>query len=371
LNVKIAILQGAFLPVPAISGGAVEKIWYRMGREFAALGHEIIHIGRSHPKLLDHEQSGGVTYLRVMGYDSPSSLFRLKWLDLMYSLRAVRHIPKDVDIIITNTFWSPLLLRGKRKSKVYVSVERVPRGQMKYYGRVGRLRGCSPAICDAIRKEIPETDHHLVTYVPNAVPFDVKPLDVPREKVVLFVGRLHPEKGVHVLLKAFSLINRELTRDWKLVVVGTWETKSGGGGEAYHKKLLGLAGNHVEFTGPVYQEQNLIEYYARSSIFCYPAQDGSGDAAPVAPREAMAYGCVPVVSSLPCFGDFISEGENGISYDQASGNQEQLLANTLASLMSDPSTLKNMSECARLVNREYAPVVVAEKFIIDFEKMSV
>ena len=53
---KIVILQGAFLPVPPVAGGAVEKIWYRMGQEFAGLGHEVIHIGREFPDLPKNEK---------------------------------------------------------------------------------------------------------------------------------------------------------------------------------------------------------------------------------------------------------------------------------------------------------------------------
>ena len=43
---KITILQGAFLPVPTKRGGAVEKVWFGLGREFARLGHTVTHVSR-------------------------------------------------------------------------------------------------------------------------------------------------------------------------------------------------------------------------------------------------------------------------------------------------------------------------------------
>ena len=32
---KITIVQGAFLPVPPLMGGAVENIWFALGQDFA------------------------------------------------------------------------------------------------------------------------------------------------------------------------------------------------------------------------------------------------------------------------------------------------------------------------------------------------
>ena len=354
--------------MPAIQGGAVEKIWFRMGQEFAAAGHEVVHIGRTHPVLPERETAQGVHYVRVPGFDAPASLLKLKWLDLRYTLRAIRKIPPDADIIVTNTFWAPVLLRGAQSRKVYVSVERVPKGQMKFYRHVAKLRGCSPAICQAVERELPPASRALVSYVPNPVPFDVKPTTTVRENIVLFVGRLHPEKGVHILLEAFAALGQEVRQAWKLLIVGPSSVQEGGGGEDYRQSLVAQAsGLDVEFVGPVYQEAQLTDYYARASIFCYPAQDGSGDAAPVAPREAMAYGCVPVVSRLACFADFITDRENGLTYDQRSPTQAATLAQAISSLMLDKASLHRMAAEGAKVTQTYAPQVVAHQFIKDFE----
>lgn len=370
---RIAIIQGAFLPVPAIQGGAVEKIWYQIGQEFAGMGHEVIHISRSHADLPNKEEQNGVRYVRIPGYDTPASLLKLKYLDLLYSLRAVQKIPRNIDIIVTNTFWSPLLLTPRRRKKTYVDVQRVPKGQMKFYVKagVGLLRGCSPAICDAIKDEIPAAFHAKVSYIPNPIPFDIKAFPVRREKVLLFVGRIHPEKGVHVLINAFLGMDPTLIADWKLVIVGPYEYKAGGGGEAYYNLLLNLAKHStIEFVGPVYDENELNDHYARASVFCYPAQQGSGDAAPVAPREAMAYGAVPVVSRLDCFNDFIIDGENGLCYDHQSSSQTEELRQTLSILMTDDAYLKQLSKQAKRVSVNYSLSNIARRFLGDFNKLS-
>jgi glycosyltransferase involved in cell wall biosynthesis len=368
--VKIAIIQGAFLPVPPLMGGAVEKIWFRMGQEFARAGHEVIHISRIYPKLPTENQIEGVRHIRVLGYDTPTSLLKLKFLDLIYSLRAIRVLPDDTDIIVTNTFWSPLLLRGKVGRKVYVDVQRVPRGQMRFYQHIGKLRGCSPAICSAIQKELPAKSRVLVSYVPNPLPFDANiDLDtVRKEKIILFVGRLHPEKGIHVLIKAFGLIPESVKKSWRVLVIGPWESREGGGGQEYFEQLKELAnGMKLEFLGPIYQGDVLEKYYASASIFCYPVQNGSGDAAPVAPREAMAFGCVPVVSALPCFDDFIINLQNGLVFNQSANDQVEALSRQLELLMSDAAMRQALSSSALLIRESYSAKMIAQKFLEDFK----
>src|ERR1043166_7901681 len=134
--VKITILMGAFLPVPPIMGGAVEKAWFALGQEFASRGHEVVQISRSVSRLPAEEVIAGVKHIRVRGYDTPRSLAWLKFLDLMYSKRAIRRAAPS-DIIVTNTFWSPLLWRNPKRGKLYVHVARFPKGQMRFY-QIGR-----------------------------------------------------------------------------------------------------------------------------------------------------------------------------------------------------------------------------------------
>lgn len=367
---KITILQGAFFPIPAVKGGAVEKIWYQLGIEFAKAGHEVTHISRTFTDMPDSEVRDGVQYLRVRGYEFPSSLVKIKLLDFFYTLRALRKVPEDSDIIVTNTFWAPFILRKNKGKKVYVNVERVPRGQMKFYKHVGMLRGSSPAICSAIEKELSEQYHRMVTFVPNPVPFSLSNISRGRNKTILFVGRIHPEKGVHVLIEAFSILSAEAGKDWQLVITGPWQTSEGGAGEDYRNKLaLSAKDLNVQFTGPVFNDEYLINQYSQASIFCYPAQKGSGDAAPVAPREAMACGCVPVVSTLPCFNDIINDGVNGYVYDESSSNQADTLARTLQPLMQDTELLQNMSSKAKLISETYSTKAIANKFLHDFESI--
>jgi hypothetical protein len=97
---KITIVLGAFFPVPPLMGGAVEKVWFALGQEFARRGHEVVQISRSHSELPAAEEIEGVRHVRVRGHAQPRSILWLKWLDLLYSLR-VRRILPSADILVT------------------------------------------------------------------------------------------------------------------------------------------------------------------------------------------------------------------------------------------------------------------------------
>jgi glycosyltransferase involved in cell wall biosynthesis len=202
---KITIVLGAFFPVPPLLGGAVEKVWFALGQEFARQGHEVVQISRTHPDLPAGEEIAGVRHLRVGGYAQPSSLFWLKWLDLLYS-RRVRRILPPADILVTNTFWLPLLVRGKERGLVYVHVQRGPKGQMRWYGHVARLCAVSRAIAEQIVAEAPQL-RDKVRVIPNALPFriDSTPSE-GRARTILHVGRLHPQKGIELFLRALPLL---------------------------------------------------------------------------------------------------------------------------------------------------------------------
>ena len=77
---KITIVQGAFLPVPTLRGGAVEKMWFELGKQFVSKGHTVTHISRKFPGLPFLEFIDGVKHIRVRGFDWPSNPIILKLL---------------------------------------------------------------------------------------------------------------------------------------------------------------------------------------------------------------------------------------------------------------------------------------------------
>jgi glycosyltransferase involved in cell wall biosynthesis len=370
---KITIVLGAFFPVPPIMGGAVEKVWFALGQEFARRGHEVIQISRAHPALPQTESIAGVRHIRVAGFAQPRSIIWLKFLDLLYSLRARRALPK-ADIVVTNTFWLPLLIRERRHGLVYVHVARGPKGQMRWYRNAARLQAVSRAIGDAIIAQTPEL-RAKVRVLPNALPFrspDVS-ADLPREKTILFVGRIHPEKGLEVFLRALRHLPREFVLAWKIKFIGPHETELGGGGRDFFnslQKLASASGAEVEWHKSVFDEAELSRHYQQARVFVYPSLADTGEAMPVAPLEAMANGCVPFVSNLDCFRDYIHDGANGFVFDHRHGNKEQNLAARLTDVLRlRDDELARIGSAARAVAAEFSSDVVAERYLEDFASL--
>src|SRR4029077_14534591 len=107
-----------------------------------------------------------------------------------------------------------------------------------------RLQAPSNAVARAIAAESPKLRREIrvVPYPAPRSTIDKLPSIAEREKIILFVGRVHPEKGVHVLVEAFANGARTVFAEWKLMIVGPTEKKLGGGGDSY----LALLRNSAE-----------------------------------------------------------------------------------------------------------------------------
>ncbi|MEA3213386.1 MAG: hypothetical protein QOE70_6443 [Chthoniobacter sp.] len=360
---RITIVQGAFFPVPALLGGAVEKIWFALGQRFAAAGHAVTHVSRRYANLPQEETIGGVQHIRVPGFAATSSLLLLKARDLIYSFRARRVLP-HADILVTNTFWMPILARSRSAGALYVHVQRYPRKQMGFYRHAARIQTVSGVIERAIKEQAPQL-RSKVRVIPNPLPDETEPPSREKEKVILFAGRIHPEKGLELLVQAFALLRERSAeaREWRLLLAGPWRAAEGGGGEDFRHMLRG---RNVEMLGPIFDAERLRELYARAAIFVYPSLADRGEASPVAPLEAMAAGCATVLSDLDCFADYARLGENAVAFDHRSPNADRALAGQLHALMCDPARRQQLGECAVRTARQYTAEKVAALYLDDF-----
>lgn len=366
---RIAILQGAFLPVPALLGGAVEKMWFSLGKEFAKNGHEVVHVSRSINQLPDEEIIDGVHHYRIKGYETPASGIVLKGLDLLYTLRARKLFSETFDVVVSNTFWGPLFLPLKARNVCMVDVQRMPKKQMKLYRNTARLRANSNPVATAIRNELPAAYHSKVVMIPNPLPFtpQYKVNFAEKQPTLLYTGRIHPEKGLHLLVEAF----KKTVNGYSLKIVGPWQVSAGGGGDEYLEKLRKLAGDApIEFTGPVYDIEALNKYYIDASIFVYPSVAEQGETFGLSPLEAMAWGCVPVVSALGCFQDFISNGKNGLIFDHRSADAVDQLAAHIGLLQSNKGFCEELAREALGVRQSHSTAHIADLFLEEFERIA-
>jgi len=371
---RITIVQGAFLPVPPLLGGAVEKLWFQIGLSFANFNHDVLHISRTYPGLPPVQNSHGVLYRRVRGFDMPANQILLKLYDLFYSLSVLACL-RPSDIIITNTFWLPLLLRHRFSytGRIVVSVERMPKGQMFLYKHADMIRCCSSAVSERVICQAPYLAPKVRT-IPNPLPFSpsLYHFSESKDNVILYCGRLHPEKGVGLLIKAFNIACVLGLSRWSLRIVGPSDVSAGGGGQAYLRELQKLAGPNISnilFIGPVYHQETLFSEYNSASIFVYPSLAEHGEAMGLAPLEAMSFGAVPVVSSLSCFNDFIISNYNGFTFNHRSPSAANSLASILLRLVLEPQLLASLSRRALLVRQSHDANVIARQMLDAFSDL--
>ncbi|MEP5151424.1 glycosyltransferase [Planktotalea sp.] len=140
-----------------------------------------------------------------------------------------------------------------------------------------------------------------IAVVPNGVDLPtpkiaISPLPDDGRKVLLFLGRLHPKKGLAETLEAWStlLVQRpEISKKWRLVIAG-WD--DGGHQQALEKRVAELSlEKEVRFLGAVYgAEKNAL--LAQASAFVLASRS---EGLPMAVLEAWA-NKLPVFMSKEC-----------------------------------------------------------------------
>ncbi|MBS1745786.1 MAG: glycosyltransferase family 4 protein, partial [Bacteroidetes bacterium] len=157
---------------------------------------------------------------------------------------------------------------------------------------------------------------------------------------------------------------------WKLKIIGPWQIEAGGGGENHINFLKGLAkGFPIEFIPPIYNTAALNEYYRYASIFVYPSLAEKGETFGLAPLEAMAFGCIPIVSKLKCFQDFILAGKNGFIFNHRV-EQPHLELKKKIELLTENSALRlKFANEAIKVNESHSISAIASQFLKDFDSL--
>ncbi|RMG89670.1 MAG: glycosyltransferase [Chloroflexi bacterium] len=128
-----------------------------------------------------------------------------------------------------------------------------------------------------------------VAIIPNGVdvpPFVKKPSG--KEKILLYLGRVHKKKGIDFLLRAWSVMEPRYPQ-WRLVVAGP---DDGGYLPQYKRLARELSLERVTFSGAVYGEQKLSLYRA-AHLYVLPTRS-ENFAMTVA--EALAAGTPAIVT---------------------------------------------------------------------------
>ena len=177
-------------------------------------------------------------------------------------------------------------------------------------------------------------------------------IDLPSEKLetqnrtCLFLGRLHQQKGISLLMDIWEQIERKHP-NWKLYIVGDGAERS------FVEKYIvdnGLKSVYLEGF-----QTDVAKYYRESSVFLMTS---IFEGWPLTLFEAMAYGCVPVVfDSFAAAREIIDNNKNGFlisPFDKVS------FINTLNDLIENYSLIENIASEARHKIESFSVERIAE-----------
>jgi poly(glycerol-phosphate) alpha-glucosyltransferase len=118
---------------------------------------------------------------------------------------------------------------------------------------------------------------------------------LPKDARVLFyIGRLHPKKGLRALLQGWSTVQRDAKRSgWQLVIAG-WDQ------DGYEQELRALASTlglneSAHFIGPQFGDSKAACFHAADAFILPSVSEGL----PMTVLEAWAYG-LPVLMTRQC-----------------------------------------------------------------------
>jgi glycosyltransferase involved in cell wall biosynthesis len=115
----------------------------------------------------------------------------------------------------------------------------------------------------------------------------------------------HALYRIDEIIKAFSKFStKTIANNWKLVIAGEGELTPT---LKELSKQLGIT-KKVDFVGWLNKDQN-SSFYQKARLY---VSIPTSDATSISLLEAMASGCIPVVSDLPANAEWITDGINGV-----------------------------------------------------------
>ena len=263
--------------------------------------------------------------------------------------------------------WAVRRSRGKKRLAWWLA-------ERRHLAGAGCLHALADAEADAARAYGVTAP---VLVIPNGVSLHAPRPDVPPpweedpargangRRALLFLGRLHPKKGLDLLLEAWAelLKSEPAARDWHVAALG-WD--DGGHADALKARAAALdlcgpdgrptgGANAVGFYGPAFGDRKAAAL-AGASAFVLPSHS---EGMPVAVLEAWAYGLSCVMTdacNLPA--GFDRGGAVRVEPTVAS------LRDGLAHLLTEPDAARATRGAAAraLAETEFAWPVIARRF---------
>jgi glycosyltransferase involved in cell wall biosynthesis len=289
--------------IPAAYGG-VERAVEELAARLADRGHDVTVFCRRGDRPVEPRIHRGVRlrYLRVIDGKHVGQL-------LQSGLATLRVIGGGYDVVhyhaMGPTLFAPIA-RFARRGVVVNTVQGRDDRRAKWGPLAKRLLAIAAwtsakvshrtiVVSRALQEDFRDSFGRDTVYVPNGIAGQPRrgagdtldALDLKKHRYLLHVGRLVPEKGVDLLLRAFSKVDTDLP----LVIVGEAAATEG---YVAGLKELAAADSRVRLVGPRFGDE-LAELFTNAMVFVQPSHL---EGLPIALLEAAEYGLPVIVSDI-------------------------------------------------------------------------
>jgi glycosyltransferase involved in cell wall biosynthesis len=203
-----------------------------------------------------------------------------------------------------------------------------------------------------------------IAVIPNGVELPELDNELPPRcdgrKTLLFLGRIHPKKGLQELVQAWALVRGRypaLYEDWKLAIAG-WDD---GGHLAQIESLAAKLelGSHISFLGPVFGDEK-ASLLRHAHAFVLPSH---GEGMPIAVLEACSF-ALPAFITAECNLTECFDADAAIEISTRPAE----IAETFVSRLMDQAFLRRVGANSRsLVETRYRLSSVVDRMIEVYE----
>ncbi len=374
---KILIVAPGRLPVPAVRGGAVETLITQLldfNEKENCQELFVATIGNTDARKLASEYKNTRFFFvpqgRIVTYLSDHHLVPYRWLDWYFAKKAVLLIKsKKVSfdrIVIENEYVNGRVMqRAIPGNYIYHAHNDIEDGQdirrQQFFDGCHKVVGISSYICKRFGTVLGHPNTVTVYNGIDTEAFCKKGYGAEREKlraawgiteeevVIVYAGRLSPEKGIEQLLRSFIQLPPEIPARLLIIGASFFGTESENSFIRGLKQLCEGKKDKIIFTGYIPHEK-LPAYYSAADIGCVPSV--CNEAFGLAAAEQMAMELPVIATDGGALPEVVSEA-CGITVSM----DEQLcdhLAEAMIKLAADENLRRELGEAGRRI--------VCEKF---------
>ncbi len=338
-----------------IAGGGIARVVTTFANQIAELGTHQVYLVVMHKKPSLYALHPSINIIENQATRKSGGKISYIIQSVLFIRKAIKSIGKCT--VIVNGEWLNafvyLCLKGL-VNKIYLADHSNPQrsGQSPFpwmdkyvYPRASGVLVLSEAAKQKVAQQYRQKN---ILLLDNPVTFP-KQLAIPKQKVIICMGRLSAEKGQHILVQAFA----KAKNDWQLWFLGDGPSK------AELQRLaqdLGIE-KRIVFLG---MQQDTAHYLNQASIYVMPSLTENF---PMALIEAMALG-------LPCVAtdcmpwrkneDFIIDGINGLKVPVSNA---EALANAIDRLVFEEQLRENLGKNAEKIKQQFDLERTVNKFM--------